>query len=121
MAEPIPPINHDDKLWAGLGYVGAGLFIVPTLIIFVLKKDESSYIKFHLLQAMAFGICWLIINLAFSMLIAIPILGLIAAAALFFVNLGIFACWIALLIWAFTGKDFKIPILGNFVEEQFIK
>lgn len=121
MAAPILPANNDDKLWAGLGYVGLAIFMIPTIVIFVLKKDESAYIKFHLLQSLAFGIAGLVISVAFMFLLAIPVVNILAAFANFFIGLGLFVYWIILIIWAFMGKDFRIPVLGDFVEQQFMK
>jgi uncharacterized membrane protein len=121
LAAPILPANNDDKLWAGLGYVGLTLLMVPTIVILVLKKDESAYIKFHLLQSLAYGITWLVIGIAFSIVSMVPVVGLLAGFASLLVWLVLFGYWIVLIIWSFTGKDFRIPVLGDFVEQQFMK
>lgn len=122
MSESIVPTNNEDKLWAGLGYAGLAIWMIPTLVIFFLKKDESPYIKFHLLQALGLGIVEIIFMIGWMILSFIPVIGWLVLPLIgFFVAIALFAYWIVLMIWAFTGKAFKIPVLGDFVEQQFMK
>jgi uncharacterized membrane protein len=120
MAQTPQAVTSDDKLWAGLGYAGLVLLLIPTLVIFFIKRDESDYIKFNLLQALGYGIASLVIGILFSLLMAIPVLGLLVMFVHFFVSLAIFAYWLALMIWAFMGREVRIPILGDFIEQQFM-
>lgn len=122
-------LTSDDKLWAGLSYAGTPLLLIPPIVIFALKKDESEHIKFHALQALALGVSWLVVNtvivIVSIILGMIPFVGWIAGViiglASAVVGLAYLAYWIVLMIWAFTGKEFRIPVLGNFVEQQFMK
>ncbi|HEY9746209.1 MAG TPA: DUF4870 domain-containing protein [Oculatellaceae cyanobacterium] len=120
MAETPQAVTNEDKLWAGLGYAGLVLLMIPTLIIFFLKKDESAYIKFNLLQALGYGIASLVLGILFSILATIPILGLLVMFVHFFVGLILFAYWIVLMVWAFMGKEIRIPLLGDFIEQNLM-
>lgn len=112
--------NSDDKLWAGLSYVGLGIFMIPTIVIFLMKKGESAYIKFHGLQAIFFGLVSFIIFAFLGIFAMIPLVNILAGLAAFFVSLGLFGAWVYLMIMAFTGKDFKIPVLGEFIESNLM-
>jgi uncharacterized membrane protein len=41
-------LKSDEKAFAGLAYL---LGLIPAVVIFFIKKDESPYVRFHALQA----------------------------------------------------------------------
>lgn len=112
--------NSEDKLWAGLSYAGSIFLAIPPLIIFALKKGESDFIKFHALQAIALEVAMLIIGFALGILGLIPIIGLLSGLAGLLITLGFFGLWIFLMIQSFTGKDFRVPVLGDFIEKNLM-
>ncbi len=113
--------NSDDKLWAGLGYTGIGVCFIATIIIFFLKKGESDYIKFHNLQALGVCVVWLVLSIALLVLSAIPGVNMLTLLAWPVFGLAFFGLWIYLMIVGFTGKDFRIPVLGDFIETNLMK
>ncbi|WP_303672611.1 DUF4870 domain-containing protein [Vampirovibrio chlorellavorus] len=113
--------NSDDKLWAGLSYAGLGLFMIPTIVILLMKKGESAYIKFHCLQAIFFGLIDFIIFTLLGIFAMIPLVNILAGLACFFIGLGLLGAWVYLMIMAFTGKDFKIPVLGDFIDNNLMR
>ncbi len=118
MVNPLDAPTSDDKLWGGLSYVGLACCMIPTIVIFFLKKDESRFIKFHALQALAVGIVMIVLNVI-SMVISaiIPILGGLVSILLMVV---LTVVWIFLMIQAFTGKDYRVPQLADFIDQNLM-
>jgi uncharacterized membrane protein len=112
--------TSDDKLWAGLSYVGIGCCMIGTIVIFLLKKGESDYIKFHSLQAIGFGVVLIVLYFLFGILSSIPVVGLLASIPMILLMLGSFGYWIYLMIQAFTGKDVRIPVLADWIEQNLM-
>lgn len=113
--------NSDDKLWAGLGYAGLVCCMVPTIVIFLLKKGESDYIKFHNLQAMGFWLAIVVIQVLLNSAGFIPGIGMVAGLISLLLGIATLGLWIYLMIVGFTGQDFKIPILADFIENNLMK
>jgi uncharacterized membrane protein len=95
-----------------------------TGIIFVVLEKKSTFVKFHAWQSiMTFGVLTVI-------QIILSILGAIAVATFSpglwgFANvLGIIVwvitvgLWIALMLLAYQGKMWKVPLAGNWAEKQ---
>ncbi|MEH6550416.1 MAG: DUF4870 domain-containing protein [Pseudomonadales bacterium] len=81
------------------------------LIFFLIEKD-SAYVKFHALQSLIFfgGLSVLSIIAPFVPLIG-GLLGLALAVA------G-FVAWVLMMIKAYQGEKFKLPVAGDIAEEQ---
>lgn len=116
---PIMP-NDEDKLWSGLAYVGLMCCMVPTLVIFALKRDESAYIQFHCLQAIGLGLIATVGILAFGILGRVPILGFWVGIFYLLGNLAFFGVWIYLVVQTFRGQETRIPILAEWIDRRFM-
>jgi len=99
-----------------------------TGIVFVVWEKKSKFVKFHAWQSIiTFGVlfvAWLILS---RMLIDIglgnlfyPNWGLIRAGTAFgwIIGLGSLALAIILIIQAYQGKMWKVPLAGNWAEKQ---
>lgn len=86
--------------------VAAGIAVlfgwISGLIFFLIEKD-SKFVKFYGFQALILGLCFI--------LTPIPIIGWLWGLLLLIM-------WIITLINAFTGKIFKIPVIGNIAAKQ---
>lgn len=120
MVNPMNAPTSDDKLWAGLSYAGLVCCMVPTIVIFLLKKEESSFIKFNALQAMGLWLCGFVVGIALTILGHIPVVGFLVGIAHLIFLLGFMGCWIFLMIQAFTGKETRIPVLADFIDQKFM-
>ena len=102
-----------------------------TGIVFLVWEKKSTFVKFHAWQStMTFGVlflAWLILS---RMLIGIgwgnlfyPNWGLINAgiALGWIIGLLMLALWIVLIITAYQGKMWKVPLAGNWAEKQISK
>jgi uncharacterized membrane protein len=106
-------MNMQPNVEAGLSYV----FGWVTGLIFFLMEKQNRFVRFHAMQSILFSggltVIWLILRV-FSV---IPVLGFFAFLLwLVVIIIGIVG-YIILLINAFQGKYFKLPIIGDYAEK----
>lgn len=88
--------------------------IVTGIIFYILEKD-SKYVKFHAMQSiLTFGF-FFALNIFLSF---IPVVGW---ALIPLVGILSLILWIVLMIKAYQGEQFKLPIVGNMAEKQISK
>ncbi len=118
-------VTSDDKLLAAISYWGFFLLGLPALLIFLIKKDESVYLRKHSLQALLLGLA--VFVLLFVVLGTISkILGpltlglgyLLIMLVQVVVFLGFLAYSIILGVQCFQGDDTNIPYLTDFVHKN---
>src|SRR5258708_32001800 len=100
---------------AGLSY----LLTWVTGIIFFLMEKQNRFVRFHAMQSIIFfgGMTILSILLNIITGLNISFLSLISSILGGLVGLVIFIGWIVLMINAFQGKYFKLPIVGDYAEK----
>ncbi|MBB6452347.1 putative membrane protein [Salirhabdus euzebyi] len=107
---------HQEKSSTGMDLNVAGLLCylvgLITGIVFYIIEKESSFIRFHALQSIfVFGGLF-VLSIVLGM---IPILGWFVYILIYPL---IIALWILLMVKAYQGKRFKLPLIGNMVEKQ---
>jgi uncharacterized Tic20 family protein len=106
--ESMPAItpSSDEKILAILSHilcVVVGLGFIPPLIIYLLKKDESAYVKAHALESLNFQITLLLI----CIILFITIIGWLLLWAVGIINLILV---IVATIKASENKMYRYPI-----------
>jgi uncharacterized membrane protein len=86
-----------------------------TGLIFLLIEKDSKFVRFHAIQSIGFSICIVILWVIAVVLAFIPILGWIVD---FLIWIGIVVLWIVLMVKAYQGHMFKLPIVGKFAEKN---
>jgi uncharacterized membrane protein len=86
-----------------------------TGLIFLLIEKDNHFIRFHALQSIIVFATLFVLNFVLSF---IPFLGLAMTALLAPLSLVL---WIVLMIQAYQGKLFKLPVIGDITEEQLKK
>jgi uncharacterized membrane protein len=83
-------------------------------IVFLLVEpyNRRVFVRFHAFQCLFFAGALVTTSIVLSF---IPILGWIAS---FFISLAAFVTWIVLLIKAYGGEKFKLPVIGDLAEKQ---
>lgn len=122
------PITSDDKLMAALAYWGSMLlWFLPALVLYLVKKDTSPFVRKHALQSLAlhavafavFGVGFWLVSGFFSV---IPLMGPLFAMLLMLVQvlvwLGIFLYFIVLGVQVFQGQDTDIPWVTPYLEKH---
>ena len=124
---PPPPPPAGDQGWgqqpggqypaAGSGMaenVASGLSYVLTwltgLIFFLV--DKRPEVRFHAMQSIVYGVLWTLIA------VVRPYMPGPIGALLGIVLFAFFIGWIVLMIQGFQGKHFKLPVIGDFAEQQ---
>jgi uncharacterized membrane protein len=87
--------------------------IIPAIIFLVIEPyNRNSFVRFHSFQSLFFGLAWFVIT---TVLAFIPILGW---TLLHFVHILFLVLWIILLIKAYGGTRWKLPVIGDLAEKQ---
>jgi uncharacterized membrane protein len=106
-----PPSQGTSGLTENVASLLAYVLTWVTGLIFFLI-DQRPEVRFHAMQSILFGVVWTVVGV-------IQQAGGTAISILF--GLLWIAClilWVMLLINAYQGRHFKLPILGEFAEQQ---
>ena len=96
----------EENVAALLSYVAGW---ITGLIFFLIEKD-SKFVKFHAMQSIiTFGALHIIIII----LSWIPFVNILAGI----IGLGSLVLWIILMVKAYQGEKFKLPITGDLAEK----
>lgn len=98
----------DPNLAGLLTYV---LGFVSGLVFLVLEK-QSPFVRFHAYQS---TILFLAISITGFILGFIPLIGSLLGSVL---GLASLVLWVVLMLKAYQGERFKLPILGDMAEER---
>ena len=101
----------DKNIACALTYVGAWV----TGLVFLLSEKNDKTVRFHAMQSIIFfgGVTVIQIFLGRVPLIGwslMPLLGLLS-----------FVVWIILIIKAYQGEKFMLPVVGKIAEKQINK
>lgn len=123
-----PAIANEEALVGGLRENVAGAIAYLTFIpaILFLRKPPSQqnrFVRFHSFQCLLLWVAGLALaaalKLLFLILVAIPVLGPLLVTLISVVTvLAAFLLWIVLIIKAFQGEMFKVPVIGDLAEKQ---
>lgn len=96
-----------ENVAATLSYLGWWV----TGIIFFLLEQQNEFIKFHALQSIAvFGV----ITVAAWIVGFIPVIGDWISRIIWLIGI---ALWIVLMVKAYQGSKYKIPVAGDLAEK----
>ena len=109
------PSGLTDNVAGMLAYVT----IIPAIVFLVLEPyNKKRFIRFHSFQNIFFAIAWVVLWIALSIIANIPVLGWMTLVIWPLIGLGGLAIWIILLLKAYQGQMFKLPIIGDMAEKQ---
>ena len=118
---PLGPssIGMDPKVAAGLSY----LVGIIGLIFFFIEK-QNRFVRFHALQSILLSVSAIIAYvvlfiLFFGVAVAANSGALATGITCLFglVGIALFIGWLIAMIQAFTGKFFKLPLIGDYAEK----
>jgi uncharacterized membrane protein len=96
-----------ENVASGLSYV---LTWLTGLIFFLV--DKRPEVRFHAMQSIVYGVLWTLIA------VVRPYMPGPIGALLGIVLFAFFVGWIVLMVQGFQGKHFKLPVIGDFAEQQ---
>jgi uncharacterized membrane protein len=97
-----------DNVAGALAYL-----VIPAIVFLVVEPyNKNKFIRFHSFQAIIYWIASIVLQTVAWM---IPLLNLVLGPI---IGLAIFIGWVVLLIKAFQGTMFKLPVIGDLAEKQ---
>jgi uncharacterized membrane protein len=105
----------DDNVAGALAYVT----IIPAIVFLVLEPfNRKRFVRFHAFQCIFFAIAWTILWVALAIFGHIPFLGWASLVLWPLISLAGFVIWLVLVLKAYQGQMFKLPIIGDMAEKQ---
>lgn len=120
-------LKMEPHLAAALSYI---LFIVSGIAFLALER-KSHFVRFHAMQSILFTATWFICTIGSA--VVMMILGMAAAIAGFtgplkllgfamnLISIGFFVVWILLMVKAYQGDKWKLPVIGDLAEKHVNK
>lgn len=98
-------------------------FVPAIVFLFVDPYRKNRFVRFHSIQCLllwgAVIVLAAVLRLAGLVVFLIPLLGpLVVAVVDVVVALAAVFLWLVLVVKAFQGEMFKLPVLGNFAEQH---
>lgn len=116
--QPAPPAQQpglSDSATCGLAYI---TFIPAIIFLATAPYNQNANVRFHSWQSIFLTIAYVAIRIGLIILGHIPFIGLLLIPVSLLVGLGFFVLWLIVMIKAFNGQRFKIPVVGDFAEKQ---
>ncbi|WP_256710809.1 DUF4870 domain-containing protein [Paenibacillus sp. FSL A5-0031] len=111
-----PPSLHPDSSSTGLDPKVAGLLCYLagfiTGIIFLVLEKKSRFVRLHAVQSIVLSVAFIAANILLGF---IPIIGWLLGILL---GLAAFIAWIGLMLLTLQGKLNKLPVIGEWSEQQ---
>ena len=103
-SQPVSPATSDEKTMALLAHVLTFVaWLIPPLVIYLIKKDESTFVREHAKESMNFQITIAIV----CILLVITVIGIIL---LWVVGIASLVLRIVATIKASEGKMYRYPL-----------
>jgi len=106
-----PESAKKPKATFGLDENVAGLLVYVlgfiTGIVFFVAEKENKFVRFHAMQSIITFICLAVLSYIVGVM---PVFGWLIANL---VSLGGFVLWIVLMIKAYHGEMYKLPVVGD--------
>lgn len=120
-AQPAPAVGMSENVAGLLCYILG--FITGIIFLALAPYNQNKFVRFHAFQSIFLSVAWIavvIVERIVSMVmlsISLALFGLMAVVWLL-VALAFLALWIVMLIKAYNGQKFKLPIIGDLAEKQ---
>jgi uncharacterized membrane protein len=104
-----------DNVAGALAYVT----IIPAIVFLVLEPfNRKRFVRFHAFQCIFFAIAWTVLWIGLAFIGHIPFLGWATILVWPLVSLAGFVIWLILVLKAYQGQMFKLPVIGDMAEKQ---
>jgi uncharacterized membrane protein len=110
-----PANTNNDNLLGALAYVT----IIPPILFLVMEPyNKNKFLRFHSFQCLFLCGAFFALGIALMIVGFIPVLGLITIPIYFLMGIGGFVLCIILILKAYQGQMFKLPVIGDLAEKQ---
>ncbi len=93
---------------------------ITGLIFFLIEKEDES-VRFHAMQSIIFFGAVTVVQIVLAILAIIPFIGIIFDIIGYIVWLFAVVMWIILMVKAYQGERFKLPVVGPMAEKYSAK
>jgi len=98
--------------------------IIPAIVFLLVEPyRKNRFVRFHSFQCIGVWLAGLVIAAMLRvlglLLLFVPLLGhLLLLVVSMVVSLGFIVVWVVLVVKALQGEMFKLPLVGDFAEQQ---
>jgi uncharacterized membrane protein len=93
--------------------------IVPAIVFLVIEPfNRKRFVRFHAFQCIFFWVAWTILWIGLSIIAHIPFFGWATYLIWPLVSLVGFVIWLVVVLKAYQGQMFKLPVIGDMAEQQ---
>lgn len=104
-----------DNVASALAYVT----IIPAIVFLVLEPyNRNRTIRFHSFQCIFAAVAWTVLWIGLNIVAHIPFFGWLTILVWPLVSLAGFVVWLILVLKAYQGQMFKLPVIGDMAEKQ---
>ena len=104
-----------DNLAGALAY----LTIIPAIVFLVIEPfNKKRFVRFHAFQSIFFFVAWIAIDIGLAIIGHIPFLGWATLFLWPLVSLVLFVILLILMLKAYQGQMFKLPVIGDIAAQQ---
>jgi uncharacterized membrane protein len=100
---------------SGLAYL---TFIPAIIFLVVAPYNQNSNVRFHAWQSIFLSIVWAVVWIGLMVIGVIPVLNFSLVVITPIAAIAFFILWLIVLVQAFQGKRFKVPVVGDFALKQ---
>lgn len=112
MAKAKTSMNLEENVAGALCYV---LGWVTGIIFYIMEKD-NKFVRFHAMQSIiVFLPLSIILGIVQGILLFVPFIGWAISAL---IGLFMFVLWLVLMLKAYQGEKFKLPVVGDIAEKH---
>ena len=90
------------------------IFLAAIIFLLVQPYNRNRFVRFHAFQSIFLSIAWILLH----GVVMIPWIGWVLWPT---ANLAFLIAWIVVLIKAYQGALFKLPVIGDLAEQQAAK
>lgn len=87
------------------------LAIVISIVILIVEK-EDKFIRFHAMQSLMYSFLYYLFVIFIG---GMPYVGGLVLGMAFIISLGV---WVFGIITAYSGRVFKLPVIGSYAERR---
>ena len=95
---------------------------IPAIIFLLIEPYKNiKFVRFHAFQCLFFSAAAVVINIALtilSIILAFIGVGFLLGIINMLLQLGLFILWIVLILKAYQGEKYKLPMIGDLAEKQ---
>ncbi|MBD3335923.1 MAG: hypothetical protein GF355_10445 [Candidatus Eisenbacteria bacterium] len=100
-------------LWGVLAYFFGA---VGGVIVLLIRRDSLT--RFHAVQSIIATVALFLLGLLLKVLAYLPIFGFLYAILFLVFQIGVFALWLFLMVQAWRGIRFELPVIGRWAAES---